>query len=564
MVVSADFVTTRQWAAFLIGLSPGRGIAAGRHVRGGGELCQGVAMVRYVLNDRYELRSMLGSGGMAAVWQATDRWLGRMVAVKVLHERVLADPTVAGRFEREARMVAGLAHPNIVALHDVGADSGVPYLVMELVSGRSLAALLSAGPLDIAGAVGIAAQVCAALEAASEAGIVHRDIKPANILITDDGRVKVCDFGIARVAGATRSELTGSAQMLGTSTYMAPEQVAGGAVDVRTDLYGLGCVLYAMLTGNPPFTGDSPMRIAWDHVERVPPPASAHRPVPHELDLLLQAMLAKFPADRPSDPATVRAALENLNLAPEPAPPSMAADPEPARSRRGTDDGPATASNRNPVHREEGAGGGTAVALDGLPVHREEGAGGGTAVALDGLPVRRGRVVEDASVVALDCEATQPFRVTEDGEAALGVDPKVADCGVAVRSGRARGGLLLTGLGTVVGAGVLAMVAATGAVGPGPQTAPERSSPPGTAVTSPAATTPDGAAAPDEAAPAGVAVLDEKAARDLVKKLEKENGGKAKRDNSEARRRLNDLRRAGKLKEAAYRAALAELDPPAM
>ncbi|MBB3099119.1 serine/threonine-protein kinase [Actinoplanes campanulatus] len=414
-------------------------------------------MVRYVLNDRYELRSMLGSGGMAAVWQATDRWLGRKVAVKVLHERVLDDPTVAGRFEREARMVAGLAHPNIVALHDVGVDGGIPYLVMELVPGRSLAALLSTGPLDIAAAVGIAAQVCAALEAASEAGIVHRDIKPANILITDDGRAKVCDFGIARAAGATRSELTGSAQMLGTSTYMAPEQVVGGAVDVRTDLYGLGCVLYAMLTGNPPFTGDSPMRIAWDHVERVPVPASTHRPVPDELDLLLQSMLAKYPADRPSDPATVRAALEKLSP-----------------------------------------------------------------------------------------------------------DPKMADREVPGRSGRDRRGLLLTGLGTVVGAGVLAMIAATGDGSPGPQTAPARSGPPSTAATSPPAATPDGVAAPEETAPAGVAGFDEKAARDLIKKLEKENGGKTTRGNSEARRRLNELRRAGKLNESAYRAVLAELDPPAM
>ncbi|GGN38958.1 hypothetical protein GCM10010109_66340 [Actinoplanes campanulatus] len=394
---------------------------------------------------------------MAAVWQATDRWLGRKVAVKVLHERVLDDPTVAGRFEREARMVAGLAHPNIVALHDVGVDGGIPYLVMELVPGRSLAALLSTGPLDIAAAVGIAAQVCAALEAASEAGIVHRDIKPANILITDDGRAKVCDFGIARAAGATRSELTGSAQMLGTSTYMAPEQVVGGAVDVRTDLYGLGCVLYAMLTGNPPFTGDSPMRIAWDHVERVPVPASTHRPVPDELDLLLQSMLAKYPADRPSDPATVRAALEKLSP-----------------------------------------------------------------------------------------------------------DPKMADREVPGRSGRDRRGLLLTGLGTVVGAGVLAMIAATGDGSPGPQTAPARSGPPSTAATSPPAATPDGVAAPEETAPAGVAGFDEKAARDLIKKLEKENGGKTTRGNSEARRRLNELRRAGKLNESAYRAVLAELDPPAM
>ncbi|WP_282756684.1 serine/threonine-protein kinase [Actinoplanes sandaracinus] len=284
------------------------------------------------MSDRYELRSLLGRGGTAEVWQGLDRWLGRAVAVKILHPVGPADWSLPVRFGREARTVAGLSHPNIVAVHDVGADHGMKFLVMELVEGRSLAQRLAEGPMEIAEAVRVAVQVCAALEAAAEAGVVHRDVKPANILLGDGGRVKVCDFGLARVAGIDQGELTGPAQMIGTSAYMAPEQVTGSAVDARTDLYGLGCVLYAMLTGRPPFTGDSPMQIAWQHVERTAAPASTVRDgIPAELDGLLQALLGKYPADRPATPGRVRAALERLNLDPGPARSTEAARPRPAR-----------------------------------------------------------------------------------------------------------------------------------------------------------------------------------------------------------------------------------------
>jgi serine/threonine protein kinase len=287
----------------------------GRH---GHRLCQGCAVGPRVLNDRYELRSLLGRGGTAEVWLGLDRWLGRTVAVKLLHEELRADPALATRFEREARTVAGLSHPNIVAVHDVGDDRGVLYLVMEHVEGRSLARRLAESPMTVAETLTVAVQVCSALEAAAEAGVVHRDVTPANILLTADGLVKVCDFGLARLSGTARGSLSNATQMIGTCTFMAPEQVTGSTVDSRTDLYGLGCVLYAMLTGVPPFIGDTPMEIAWRHVEDTAEPASAHRDgIPAELDRLVLDLLAKYPADRPSTPAQVLTILRRLSRQPD-------------------------------------------------------------------------------------------------------------------------------------------------------------------------------------------------------------------------------------------------------
>jgi serine/threonine-protein kinase len=253
---------------------------------------------------------------MAVVWRGVDERLGRQVAVKVLDEGRLADPTAAHRFDREARTVARLTHPNIVAVHDVGRDGEVAYLVMELVDGASLATMLTSGPLDIQLAVTIAAQVCDALAAAHAAGVVHRDIKPGNILLTRTGAVKVCDFGIARLlhAATTQANLTGPATAVGTSEYMAPEQVAGDQVDARTDLYAVGCVLYAMLTGGPPFTGDSPVSVASQHLHRPAPPLRSRRAdVPADLDALVGELLAKNPAHRPASAAQVRARLTALS-----------------------------------------------------------------------------------------------------------------------------------------------------------------------------------------------------------------------------------------------------------
>ncbi|GAA0715723.1 hypothetical protein GCM10010199_16650 [Dactylosporangium roseum] len=270
-----------------------------------------------MLAGRYELRSLIGRGGMAQVWAGHDQRLDRDVAVKLLEHTDLRDSTVLDRFDREARTVAKLSHPNIIAIHDVGTDHGTPFLIMELVEGSSLADLLIAGPVDPTRAVDIAMQVCDALTVAHAAGVVHRDVKPANILITGTGQVKVCDFGIAKMTGADQANLTASAQAIGTSAYMAPEQVAGGPVDARTDLYALGCVLYAMLTGQPPFTGDNAVQVAWQHLNQAPPPPSARCPgLPPPLDALIAALLAKQAADRPATAARTRADLAQLGSGP--------------------------------------------------------------------------------------------------------------------------------------------------------------------------------------------------------------------------------------------------------
>jgi serine/threonine-protein kinase len=236
---------------------------------------------------------------MAVVWRGVDERLGRPVAVKVLDRRGLADPTTVERFDREARAVARLNHPNIVAVYDVGLDDDMPYLVMELVDGQSLAAYIADGPMRIDDALTIAVQVCDALQAAHAAGVVHRDVKPANILVTPAGPVKVCDFGIARVSQKAQAKLTASAVALGTAEYMAPEQATGGQVDARTDLYALGCVLYAMLSGAPPFHGDNALGIMWQHVNQPAAPLVSLRPdVSGALNELIMRLLAKDARDR--------------------------------------------------------------------------------------------------------------------------------------------------------------------------------------------------------------------------------------------------------------------------
>jgi serine/threonine-protein kinase len=266
-----------------------------------------------LVGGRYQLHTMLGRGGMAAVWAGIDTRLDRPVAVKMLEDAALTDEVMVHRLDREARTVSRLAHPNIVAVYDMGTDSGVPYLVMELVDGENLGHRLMRGPLSVEQALWIAGQVCDALQAAHEAGVVHRDIKPANIMLTRAGAAKVCDFGIARLQQETQVHLTSSATAIGTSEYMAPEQAAGGPVDARTDLYALGCLLHAMLTGSPPFSGDNPMRVLWQQVHEPPPPASSRRAgIPAGLDAVVTQLLAKHPADRPNGAAEVRTRLAGL------------------------------------------------------------------------------------------------------------------------------------------------------------------------------------------------------------------------------------------------------------
>ncbi|MBV6697039.1 protein kinase [Kitasatospora aureofaciens] len=266
-------------------------------------------MIGRALNGRYELVEILGVGGMATVWRGVDRVLGRQVAVKVLNGGLADDPRFAERFSREAQHAAMLVHPRIVMVFDSGVDQGTPFIVMELVHGRSLAAVLAQQPtLPVERAVGIAAAVCEALAVAHAAGLVHRDIKPGNIMITDDGGVKVVDFGIAR-AGSS-SNLTQTASVLGTAAYLSPEQATASALDGRTDLYAVGCVLTEMLTGETPFTAETPVAIAFKHVSEQPLPPSTRRPgLPPALDGVVLRLLAKNPADRPADAAAARAEL---------------------------------------------------------------------------------------------------------------------------------------------------------------------------------------------------------------------------------------------------------------
>ncbi|WP_395295523.1 protein kinase [Kitasatospora hibisci] len=266
-------------------------------------------MIGRALNGRYELVEILGVGGMATVYRGVDHVLGRQVAVKVLNGGLADDPRFAERFGREAQHAAMLVHPRIVMVFDSGVDQGSPYIVMELVQGRSLAAVLAQQPgLPVERAVGIAAAVCEALAVAHGAGLVHRDIKPGNIMITDDGGVKVVDFGIAR-AGSS-SNLTQTASVLGTAAYLSPEQATASALDGRTDLYAVGCVLTEMLTGATPFTAETPVAIAFKHVSEQPLPPSARRAgVSPALDAAVLRLLAKNPADRPSDAAAARAEL---------------------------------------------------------------------------------------------------------------------------------------------------------------------------------------------------------------------------------------------------------------
>jgi hypothetical protein len=261
-----------------------------------------------VLGGRYVLAEVLGTGGMATVWRAHDQVLGREVAIKVLSQQFAADPGFAARFEREARHAASVSHPRLVTVFDSGIDRGTPFLVMELVTGRTLREVLDeTGPLPTGQAVAVAAGVCEGLEAAHAAGLVHRDIKPANIMLAD-GEVKILDFGIARADGTAARTTTGT--VLGTPAYLSPEQAAGHPAGPASDLYSLGCVLFEMLTGSPPFTAESQLALAYRQVYEDPGPPSARRPgLPASLDQLTARLLAKAPAARPASAAAARAGL---------------------------------------------------------------------------------------------------------------------------------------------------------------------------------------------------------------------------------------------------------------
>ncbi|MET9695794.1 protein kinase [Streptomyces sp. NPDC006529] len=271
-----------------------------------------------VAQGRYRIEGLLGGGGMAQVYRAHDERLGRTVALKAMRGDLPHDPGWAARFRREARAMAALSHPNVVAVHDTGEEPGadgagpVPFIVMELIAGRTLAEhLAERGPLPVAEALDLAAQMLAALAAAHAHGLVHRDIKPGNVLLTGDGTAKVADFGIAATAESGATALTRAGTAIGTPPYMSPEQIEGRAgVDGRSDLYALGVVLFEMLAGRVPFEADSGFAVGYLHVHAEPPTLAALGiGVPAPVQGLLTTALAKRPEDRFPDAATMRSAV---------------------------------------------------------------------------------------------------------------------------------------------------------------------------------------------------------------------------------------------------------------
>ncbi|MFB7249568.1 serine/threonine protein kinase [Microbacterium sp. NPDC056234] len=258
---------------------------------------------------RYELQSRIAIGGMGEVWEATDHVIGRTVAIKILKDEYMGDPGFLERFRAEARHAALVNHEGIASVFDYGEENGSAYLVMELVPGEALSTVLERdGALSADKTLDIVAQTSAALQAAHAAGLVHRDIKPGNLLITPDGRVKITDFGIARIADQV--PLTATGQVMGTVQYLSPEQASGHPASPATDIYSLGIVAYESLAGKRPFTGESQVAIAMAQINEQAPPLPPTVPIP--VQNLVMAMIAKKPADRPSSAATVARAAQAL------------------------------------------------------------------------------------------------------------------------------------------------------------------------------------------------------------------------------------------------------------
>jgi serine/threonine-protein kinase len=258
------------------------------------------------MKDFYILRR-LGRGAMAEVYLAQQVSLGRQVAFKVLNEDLARDPNYVRRFNHEARAAAALVHAGIVQIYEVGEDHGVHYIVQEYVPGRNLAEVArGSGSLSTQLMLDILRQVTAALCKASTEGIVHRDIKPENIMLARSGEVKVADFGLARVAGDGGVNLTQIGVTMGTPLYMSPEQIEGRDLDSRSDIYSLGCTAYHMLAGKPPFSGDSPLAVAVQHLNQTATPLAEVRPgIPPRLAQLVERMMAKKPSDRFADPSAL-------------------------------------------------------------------------------------------------------------------------------------------------------------------------------------------------------------------------------------------------------------------
>ena len=296
-----------------------------------------------LLGGRYELDGVVGRGGMAEVYRARDIRLDRIVAIKTLRTDLARDQIFQARFRREAQSAASLNHPSIVAVYDTGEDmtSGVPvpYIVMEYVDGRTVRDLLQEGHrLLPERSLEIIDGVLRALDYSHQAGIVHRDIKPGNVMVTRNGDVKVMDFGIARAMSDAQATMTQTAQVIGTAQYLSPEQARGERVDSRSDLYSTGCLLYELLTGRPPFTGDSPVAIAYQHVRENPvPPSRVDPDVPPWADGIVLKAMAKSPADRYQTAADMRADLQRAASGmPVAAAPPTRFDMYPQTQRMGT------------------------------------------------------------------------------------------------------------------------------------------------------------------------------------------------------------------------------------
>jgi beta-lactam-binding protein with PASTA domain len=274
------------------------------------------------LGDRYELGGLLGRGGMADVRVGRDLRLGRTVAVKQLRGDLSADDTFQARFRREAQSSAALNHPSIVAVYDTGDSidkhgSHVPYIVMEYVEGQTLRDIMRGAEngrkILPERALSITADILSALDYSHRSGIIHRDIKPANVMLTPSGQVKVMDFGIARAIADTSSAMTQTAAVIGTAQYLSPEQARGETVDARSDIYSTGCLLYELLTGRPPFIGDSPVSVAYQHVrEEARPPSQLNPDVSQAIDHLVAKSLAKRVEDRYQSAADMRKDIERI------------------------------------------------------------------------------------------------------------------------------------------------------------------------------------------------------------------------------------------------------------
>jgi beta-lactam-binding protein with PASTA domain/tRNA A-37 threonylcarbamoyl transferase component Bud32 len=304
-----------------------------------------------LLGGRYELGGVIGRGGMAEVYRARDLRLDRTVAIKTLRSDLARDATFQARFRREAQSAASLNHPSVIAVYDTGEDTmgeaPVPYIVMEYVEGMTLRDLLHADRrLLPERALEIVDGILQALDYSHRGGIIHRDIKPANVMLTPNGEVKVMDFGIARAMADTQATMTQTAQVIGTAQYLSPEQARGERVDARSDLYSTGCVLYELLTGRPPFSGDSPVAVAYQHVREDPiPPSQLDPEIPRWADAIVLKAMAKDPAMRYQSAAEMRSDLQRALQGMPVAAPTMAM----GRTQVMGAGGPATRVQRAPT-----------------------------------------------------------------------------------------------------------------------------------------------------------------------------------------------------------------------